>query len=170
MKYFDFTNLINKYSTTFFALIPGEGMYDEFGDWIIAEPTRIELHGAIISHRENKIFRSEGALTAQDKALYILEPLDNALQVAKIVHEGKVYSVGDSLVNSDYTGVWAYTLKYVSAFKETRPEYDITEEFDRFEDRLDGTLEDTEVKSTEYKLTIGSKKLEERLDGVLVDD
>ena len=57
-------------------------------------------------------------MTGQDRALYMLKPLNKALLGAKIIHEGKLYSIGDLLENSAFTGVWAYTLKYVSAFGE----------------------------------------------------
>ena len=165
MPYFNFTNLIKKYSKGFIAELPSEAYYDNNGDLVKGTPIRYELHGAIISHRESKIFRSEGTLTGQDRALYMLEPLSNALQLAKIIYDGKVFSVGDSLINSEFTGVWAYTLKYVSAFKETSPSYDITEELDRLEDRLDGVLTEEEEKPTESTLTTNLAELEKRLSG-----
>ena len=119
MAFFDFSRLIKKYSTDFIAEIPSKSGYDDSGDYVKGEPKQITKRGAIISHRESKIFRSEGTITSQDRALYMLEPLDDALKSAKIIHEGKTYSVGDMLDNGEFTGVWAYTLKYVSAFKKT---------------------------------------------------
>lgn len=127
MQYFNFSNLIKKYANKFIAEIPAETHIDNMGEVKKGTPKRYELYGAIISHRESKIFRSEGALSSQDRVLFMLEPLENALHLAKIIYKGKVYSVGDSLENSEFTGVWAYTLKYVSAFKETSPSYDITD-------------------------------------------
>lgn len=128
MAYFNFQRLIEKYSDDFVAEVPSEGRYNDKGDFEKGTPERYELRGAIISHQELKVFRSEGTLSRQDRALYMLKPLENALHSAKIIHKGKVYSVGDSLINSEFTGVWAYTLKYVSAFKETSPTNDITAE------------------------------------------
>lgn len=128
MAYFNFKRLVEKYSDDFIAEIPAEGRYNDEGVFEKSAPKRYNLRGAIISHRESKVFRSEGTLSSQDRALYMLEPLENALHLAKIIYEGKVYSVGDALDNSGFTGVWAYTLKYVSAFKETSPTNDITEE------------------------------------------
>ena len=116
MTYFDFNYLINKYSTTFIVEIPSAGDYDEFGDWQKGEPKRITLSGAIISHRENKIFRSEGTLTEQDRVLYTTEKLDFALKNAKVIHGNKIYSIGSMLENSAFTGVFSYSLKYVSVF------------------------------------------------------
>lgn len=121
---FDFTDLIEEHSSDFVAEIPSKGEYNDLGDYVKSEPIRKTLRGAIISHRESKIFRSAGALTGKDMALYMLEPLENALQLAKIYFEGNEYRVGDLLTNHKFTGVWAYTLKYVSAFKQND---DVTE-------------------------------------------
>ena len=137
MQFFDFRRLIEKYSNNFVAEIPSEGYWQE-GEYVKGEQKQVILRGAILSHRESKVFRSEGTITAHDKALYMLEPLENALQLAKIIYRGNVYSVGDLLENSEFTGVWAYTLKYVSSFKETAPDYDITDELNEFEKRLSG--------------------------------
>lgn len=169
-QYFNFKRLIKKYSTDFVAEIPPEGYWDEAGDWQKGEPKQIQLRGAIISHRESKIFRSEGTITGQDRALYMIEPLENALQMAKIIYDGKVYSIGDLLENSEFTGVWAYTLKYVSAFKQVTPEYDITEDIEDLEDRLDGVLVNNEDSGSdgdnEFDETDYVDEFEQRLDGV----
>lgn len=116
MAYFDFSYLIKKYSTPFTVNIPSAGGFDEYGDYVTEEPITIVMNGAIISHRENKIFKSGGTLTEQDRALYMLEPLQFALQGAKVIHDGKVYTIENSLENAEFTGVYAYTLKYVSVF------------------------------------------------------
>lgn len=115
-KYFNFDNLIKKYSTTFTAIIPATGHYDDSGDWVDGEETKQTMTGAIISHRASKVFQSAGTITAQDRALYMLSPLTDALKRSRIVHDGKEYRIGDELENSEFTGVWGYTLKYVSAF------------------------------------------------------
>lgn len=116
MAYFDFSYLIKKYSTTFILKVPGESKYNEKGDFKPGAPVEKSLTGAIISHRESKIFKAEGTLTAQDRALYMLEPLTDALEGAEVIHGGKVYSIASSLENAAFTGVYAYTLKYVSVF------------------------------------------------------
>lgn len=117
-KYFNFENLIRKYTTTFTAIISGEGSYNSSGVWEAGKDKKITLQGAIINHRLNKVFRSEGAISEQDRALYMLEPLEKDLHGAKIVYKGNVYRIGDLLENSDFTGVWNYNLKYVSAFNK----------------------------------------------------
>lgn len=117
MANFNFQRLITKYSTEFTVIIPSEGYYDaDTGDYVQEAQQEIKLIGAIIAHRESKVFRSEGTITQQDRALYMLEKLPEALQGAKVVHEGKEYRIGETLENSDFTGVWYYNLKYVSAF------------------------------------------------------
>ncbi len=116
MAEFDFTYLIKKYSSDFVAEIPSEGYYDDMGEYVQGATATETLRGAIISHRQSKIFKSGGAITEKDMALYMLEPLKNSLQGAKITYEGKRYSIGGLLENSKFTGVWAYNLKFVSAF------------------------------------------------------
>lgn len=116
-QYYNFSRLINKYSKDFVAIVPSEGgEWNDKGDYVANEPIKATLHGAIIAHRESKVFKSGGAITEQDKALYMLEPLESSLHGAEIVDGGKRYSVGSLLENSEFTGVWAYNLKYVSAF------------------------------------------------------
>ena len=115
---FDFSRLIEKYSCDFVAVIPSEGYFDDMGEYVKGKPKEETLRGAIISHRESKIFKSGGTITEQDKALYMLHPLKNSLQGAKIAHGGKWYSIGSLLENSEFTGVWSYNLRFVSAFKE----------------------------------------------------
>lgn len=122
MQYFNFSNLIRKYSKTLTAKLPATGEYNNLGDYVKSEPTKITFVGAIISHRENKVFRSAGTLTQQDKALYMLEPLSFDLQGALVVEEGKTYRVESKLENAAFTGVFAYTLKYQSAFNTTENE------------------------------------------------
>lgn len=116
MAYFDFNYLINKYSTPFIVEIPSKGGFDEYGDYKEEAPEIREMNGAIISHRENKVFKSEGTLTEQDRALYTVNKLDFALQGAKVIHDGKIYTISNMLENSAFTGVFSYALKYVSVF------------------------------------------------------
>ena len=113
---FDFRRLVKKYSSDFVAEIPSEGYYNDMGRWIEGSTKQITLNGAIISHQSGKVFKSGGTITQQDKALYMLEPLESSLQGAQITHEGKRYSIDSELENAKFTGVWAYNLKYCSAF------------------------------------------------------
>ena len=116
-QYFDFKRIVKKYSVDFVALIPSEGgKWNDMGDWVAGEPKKVNLRGAIIAHRESKVFKSGGTITQQDRALYMLEPLESSLQGAEILFGGNSYSIGSLLENSEFTGVWAYNLKYCSAF------------------------------------------------------
>ena len=118
MRFYDFKRLIEKYSKDFVAKIPStEGHYNEKGDYVKGAQKAVNLRGAIIAHRESKVYKSGGAIREQDKALYMLSPLDKSLEGAEVIDEGKRYSIGSLLENSEFTGVWAYNLKYVSAFE-----------------------------------------------------
>ena len=101
---------------------------------------KIDLEGAIISFKESKVYRSEGTYTANDKRLFMLKPIDDKLNGAKVAYEGKVYSVEDNTENAKFTGVYAYTLKFCSAFKNKEHDYDLTDAVWKLEQRLDGTL------------------------------
>ena len=142
MQYFNFRRLIEKYKSEFTAITLVLGHYDDAGDWVKDSTEEKTIYGAVISHKENRVYRSEGALSTKDKRLFTLERIEAGLQNSKVIYEGNVYSIVDNVENAKFTGVYAYTLKYVSAFKDTRPEYDITEEADELAQRLDGVLDD----------------------------
>ena len=118
MAYFDFTRLITKYSSEFTAITLKKDYIDDMGYVVDSEKEEITLTGAIISHSENKIFRSEGALTEKDKRLFMLTPIDEKLHGAKIVYEGEIYDLMSCTNNSKFTGVYMYNLKFVSTFKD----------------------------------------------------
>ena len=137
MAYYNFTRLVNKYSSEFTAISLLTGYYDDSGDWVDGETVEITLHGAIIKHRDTKIFKSNGTLTEQDRALFTLEPIEKALQGSQVVYEDNVYSIVDNLENAKFTGIYKYTLKYVSAFKK-KLKGDLNDTAQRLEKRLDG--------------------------------
>lgn len=141
MQHFNFARLVRKYSSEFTAITLLTGYWNNSGDWVNGETKEITLKGAIIKHRNSKIYNSNGTLTAKDRALFTLEPLDKALQGSQVVYENDVYSIEDNLENAKFTGVYAYTLKYVSAFKE-KLEGDLTDDLERLADRLDGVSSD----------------------------
>lgn len=118
MQYFNFNNLIAKYESTFKAVLPSEGYYDESGEFVKGETKTEELTGAIISFKESKLFRSEGTLTTNDKRLFMLTSLGEILDGIKVIYDGRQYTVEESTDNAKFTGVYAYILRYVSAFKE----------------------------------------------------
>lgn len=168
-KYFNFERLIKKYSSLFESLTFLEGYYNESGDFICDDLVATDLQGAIINFAENRVYRSEGTLSAQDKRLFMLEPLDEALRTSKIVHDGNVFSITGCVENAVFTGVYAYTLKYISSFKDAYPKYDSTKDFRRLEKRLDGVL--VEPEEPVYVDPFADvDRLEKRLDGVLTDE
>ena len=118
MQYFNFARLVQKYSSSFTVIIPGEKELNDSGDWVKSEPKEVELFGAIIGRGESKAFRSNGTLTEKDKRLFMLEPIDKALLGTQIQYEDDIFRIQSSAENGKYTGVWAYVLKFVSAFKD----------------------------------------------------
>ena len=120
MPYFNFSRLIQRYSSEFTAITLLSGYYDKGGVWVDGETKEITLQGAIIKHRDTKIYKSNGTLTAKDRALFVTEPISDKLIGSQVVYENDVYSIENNLENAKFTGVYKYTLKYVSAFKEKR--------------------------------------------------
>ena len=118
MQYFNFERLIRKYSRTFQATYECEGDFDEKGDFVKGVPIVETLQGAIINYKESKVYRSEGALSTQDKRLFVFKPLKKALLGATVIDKGKVYKIELTSENADFTGVYAYTLRYVSPFEK----------------------------------------------------
>lgn len=119
MAYFNFSNLITKYKSSFTVITPSEGQWNA-GEWVEGEPSKTILEGAIISFKESKIIRSEGTLTTKDKRLFMLEKIDDALKGSKVIYDDYVYSIEDCTENAKFTNVYAYTLRYVSAFEEVQ--------------------------------------------------
>lgn len=116
MAFFNFNRLIAKYGSNLTAITIADGHYDESGEWVKDETSETIIFGAVISHSENKIYRSEGALTKQDRRFFTANPINPSLMGAKAIYDGKVYSIENCSENAKFTGVYAYTLKYVSVF------------------------------------------------------
>ena len=119
-QYFDFSGLIRDYSNTFEVITHTGGGYDEAGDWRDGQETRTEYQGAVIAFKESKVFRSEGKITAKDKRLFMQQPLPDALMGAKAIFRGQQYMIESETENAEFTGVYSYLLRYVSAFGEEK--------------------------------------------------
>lgn len=115
-EYFDFSGLIHDYENTFTVVTHKEAGYNRRGQWEAGEEEQTELTGAIISFRESKVLRSDGAITAKDKRLFMLRKLPEALVGANVIFRGQKYLIESELENSEFTGVYSYLLKWVSAF------------------------------------------------------
>ena len=113
--YFDFWDLIDKYSTSFTLAEESKGCYDSKGSYVKGEIKKTELTGAIMNIKDSKLYRSEGTLTSADKELYSFNKIDNIVN-AFIVWKGNKYRIEGNEENAEFTGVYRYTLKYVSAF------------------------------------------------------
>lgn len=117
MQYFDFNRLISKYSSSFTLKTPSGGSYVG-GQYQTNGYTEKELTGAIMSFSMNKVYQSGGYLKTQDRHLYMLSPIKDALEGATVLFNGNTYSIeADSESgNERFTGVYSYVLKWVSSF------------------------------------------------------
>lgn len=118
MQYFNFHRLITKYMSQFTVKLVAKGHYDDKGDYVKDSSDKIVLNGAIISFKESKIFRSEGTLTTNDKRLFTESPISSKLIGSQVIYDNKLYNVEECTENAKFTGVYAYILRFVSAFKE----------------------------------------------------
>ena len=118
MSFFDFDNLIDQYSRTFTVQTEQAGHYDDMGDWVSGGMDETEREGAIIGFAERKLYREGGTLTANDKHLFMLSPIDRPLKNAHVVFNGNRYKIEEEKMkdNAEFTGVFSYLLKWVSAF------------------------------------------------------
>lgn len=116
MAFFNFNRLIAKYGSNLTAITVTDGEYNESGDFVKNGTSETIIFGAVISHTENKVYRSEGALTKQDRRFFTAKPINPSLMDAKAIYDGNVYSIENCSENAKFTGVYAYTLKYVSVF------------------------------------------------------
>lgn len=118
MQNFDFSGLIDKYETDFTVISEAKGGYDDSGEYVKGKTTEQQMSGAIIAYSEEKVYRSEGTLTKQDRLLIMQEPVSEALLGAEVLYQNKKYRIEDNTENAEFTGVYQYTLKYVSAFNK----------------------------------------------------
>lgn len=118
MQHFNFSRLINKYASEYTAITVTKGHYNDAGDYVKGETVEITDKGAIIAFKESKIHRSEGVLSVKDMRLFSLKPINKALIGSTVIYEGNKYKIEESVNNAKFTGVYAYLLKYVSAFQE----------------------------------------------------
>lgn len=118
MQFFDFSSLINKYAVDFVLVERGEGSYNDAGDWVLPPPEKRNMRGAIFSNSDAKVYRSDGVITQKDKVVYCNESLGN-LNTSYVIYEGNRYRLESNPANNNpFTGVWHYTMKWASAFKD----------------------------------------------------
>lgn len=115
-QYFDFSGLIADYETPFTVITHTKAGYNDAGDWQEGKEERTKYTGAIIAFKESKVFRSEGKITAKDKRLFMQQALPQSLVGASVVYKGQKYTIESELENAEFTGVYSYFLRWVSAF------------------------------------------------------
>lgn len=115
-QYFDFSGLISDFSNPFTVVTRTGSGYNDAGDWTEGQETRTAYTGAIIAFKEGKVFRSDGAITSQDRRLFMQQRLPDALIGAGVEYRGKKYRIESELENAEFTGVYSYFLRSVSAF------------------------------------------------------
>ncbi len=118
MRHYNFDSLIDKYTVDFTIVNAGDGYYDDLGEWRCGETVKTEKRGAVIGISESKLYRSDGVLTEKDKQLYMKETL-GTIDKAHIIYNGNKYKVEQepNEGNAQFTGVFSYLLKWVSAFE-----------------------------------------------------
>lgn len=121
MSYFNFNRLIEKYSKNFSVIPAARGRYSG-GVWEAEEGEEYVASGAVMPLSQNKLYQLGGAMKAQDRYLYMTEPIKSPLDGAKVRIENNVYKVEASRDNGreEFTGVYVYILKWVSVFDKAK--------------------------------------------------
>lgn len=119
MQYFDFSGLIGKYCVPFTVVSKSSGSYVS-GQWQEGAETETPLTGAILPLPERKIYQPGGTYTAQDRYLYTLEPIADALRGGSVRYGGREYQIEEDRDNGQeqFTGVSVYLLKWVRNFDQ----------------------------------------------------
>ena len=111
--YFNFTDLINKYIQPFTLVINTKKGFNNLGE-AVYKTKKKELQGAILGLGDSKLYLSAGTLSSSDKLLFMFEELP--VQAGAVIFKGNSYKLEKQIENAEYTGVYQYTLKYISAF------------------------------------------------------
>ncbi len=116
MKLYNFTRLITKYKATFQIVSENSGGYDDGGEWKAKDKEIQTKEGAIVPMSERKIYHSGGTYTTQDRQLYMFEKLPDALiKNCRIIYHGNQYKIEEETDYSEYSDVYVYILRRVSA-------------------------------------------------------
>ena len=115
-QYFNFAPLIADFANDVEVISVGERQLDSSGKWVTTEGKRQNIRGAVIGFRESKIYRSGGTITSKDKHFFTHQPIPDALIGANAVFRGQRYTIEAETENAEFTGVYSYVLRWVSAF------------------------------------------------------
>lgn len=110
MKLYNFTRLINKYSTVFKLIVPSEGQY-EGGIYVEGNSATPSCTGAIIPLSRRKVYQLGGNYTTQDKELYMATPIDKALLGSKVLYKDEYYGIEEATDYSDFGDIYHYILR-----------------------------------------------------------
>ncbi len=114
---FDFSAVLNNYSTTLHKVVEPEGSYNQStGIWEAAgQPELQEISGVIQPLSNNELqFDQGGTYTVHDRKLYTQEALDIG---GKVQHEGVNYKVHQS---KDYAAHGGFNLYYLKRVGEAK--------------------------------------------------
>ena len=126
-QYFDFSSLIDDYSSDFTVVTHTGSGYDDAGDWQEGAEQKLTLTGAIIAFKESKVLRSEGAITSKDKRLFMQQALPDALLGAVVLHGGQKYgNVGTSIGTVAVAGGTGWFSIDVSSYIPSSGEFAVT--------------------------------------------
>lgn len=110
MKLYNFKRLIDKYSVDFVLIAPSEGKY-EGGIYVDGEGEQIKMRGTIVPMSMRKVYQLGGNYSAQDKELYTVSHIDDALLGGKVIYKGRTYSIEEETDYSDYADAYHYLLR-----------------------------------------------------------
>ena len=116
-KLYDFTRLINKYSSSVELITETDGQYVN-GMWQGGLSTVTTIQGAVVPLSERKIYQSGGTLSSTDRQFYTTCKITAPLKNVKIRYKGKTYSVEEETDYGDFSDAYIYVLKWVNSFDD----------------------------------------------------
>lgn len=116
-RLFDMARLITRYSVPFTLEWVEGGDYQK-GRFRPGAVKTARGAGAIVPLARRRLYEAGGALSAQDRNLYVASPLPGWAARAHLIYEGCRYTVEEETGFGDYADAAVYLLRWVGGFEE----------------------------------------------------
>ncbi|OAJ73373.1 hypothetical protein AYJ08_00975 [Brevibacillus sp. SKDU10] len=112
-RIFQFSGLLNRFTTTFEVEVKTKGDYDDTGRWMEGTEKNEQRTGAIVPMPMRIVMEQGGRFTLSDHLLYCLDPIELH---SEVTYAGNSYRVEEPTDFTAYADCYRYVLKRVSPF------------------------------------------------------
>ncbi|WP_051870400.1 hypothetical protein [Brevibacillus laterosporus] len=112
-RIFQFSGLLNRFTTTFEVEVKTKGDYDDTGRWMEGTEKNEQRTGAIVPMPMRIVMEQGGRFTLSDHLLYCLDPIEPR---SEVTYAGNGYRVEELTDFTPYADCYRYVLKRVSPF------------------------------------------------------